>query len=127
MVTIEEAIETRIKQLVTGLQGKIFPVTAPKGTKAPYVVYSRVNTERYPTLESQGLYKPTFQFDIVANSYVEMLSLRMKVRLAFESQSGQFIAESPDIQNCNIINEDDGYDFESGKYTGILEIQYFYN
>ena len=122
---IEKALQYKIESLSNGVMA--FPLAAPEGKNTPYIVYSRIGTDRIPTLTEQGAHKPSYQITIAEKSYSKMVTLRKTIREGLEFQTGVFKPGTPEVQNLIIQNEDEMYDPETKEYIGILDILIIYN
>lgn len=128
MADIEDGIVKQIETYATELIQKVYPAAeVPELLQGDYCVYQRVGTQRFRTLTEQGSKLVTFQFNIYANTYSGMITLRDKVRLAFEDRVGQYTTGAPTVQSTNILNEFESYDESTDHSYGILEIEFYYN
>lgn len=122
---IEKALKAKLESLSNG--AKIYPLAAPEDAPTPYVVYLRTSTGRVPTLTEQGMHKTSFQLTIAEKSYTKMVELRARVRKGIEFQTGVFKADTPEVLNLIIENENEYYDSEMKEYIGVLDILIIYN
>jgi hypothetical protein len=127
MTTIEEAVVAQLESEVTELQYKGFAISAPEKQPVPYWIYQRVSTNRLRTLSSQGTYTTSFDITVYATTAAEARRLIELIRVAFEDEIGQYTSGAPTVQRNDILNEDEGYEVQTGLYYGSLEIEFMYN
>jgi len=77
---IEEALRYEIMQAVSELTDEIYPTNAPETCIKPYLVYTRIKTDKTKTLEGYAnLQALSFMFSIHATKYKDMTAIRGKV------------------------------------------------
>ena len=77
---IEEALRYEIMQAVPELTDEIYPTNAPETCIKPYLVYTRIKTDKTKTLEGYAnLQALSFMFSIHATKYKDMTAIRGKV------------------------------------------------
>lgn len=123
---IEKALKAKLESIV-GFDGIVYPLAAPEGKDAPYLVYARSSTNRIPTLVDQGSYKTSFTLTLAEKSYSKMVDKRALVRNSIQFATGVFKAGTPEVLNLLIVNENEFYDPEMKEYIGVLDIEIIYN
>lgn len=119
----EAALTTELES-VTGLSGKVYPLTAPEGEKAPYCTYELISTERQRVLGTNhtGNVDAQYELNIVNSRHSSMKSLKAAIIAKLKTMWGRNLATTgPYIQDINIINDDDMYNNDTSQYIGIVE------
>ena len=76
---IEEALRYEIMQAVPELTDEIYPTNAPETCIKPYLVYTRIKTDKTKTLEGYAnLQALSFMFSVHATKYKDMTAIRGK-------------------------------------------------
>lgn len=107
---MEIALRNLIESNVAELEGELYPTNAPEGHSKPYLVYTRITTEKVKTLEGfTGQEYLSFMFSIMATRYGDMKKITKKIEKLLESLpqtniSGFFI-EDIDINNVHEVYE----------------------
>lgn len=125
---LRNELETKIEELkpLADGTGYIFPTNAPEGATRPYLVYTRISTNKIKTLEGytnkQAL---SYMFSIMATSYGDMKKITKKVEKLLESLpqttiSGFFI-EDIDINNVHEV-----YEHELKVNRGIIDFTIYF-
>jgi hypothetical protein len=127
-MTIEEGLVIELS-VITGLSGKVFPITAQQDTATPYLTYSKNDTERLRTLLSHdGYVEVQFQFDIFHTGYSSLLSLKRLVIAEIKTWERTNIGVTgPYIQACTLDEEIETYDDETKLFQGTIDFKICYN
>lgn len=112
-------LESRIPELVD----EIYPTNAPETSTKPYLVYTRINTDRTKLLDGytqdQAL---TFMFSIMATKYGTMKSLTKKVEDFLLSIPRTAIGEENIlVKDIKINNIHEVYEHELKVNRGIID------
>ena len=93
---------------------KIYPVEAPPGTKAPYLVFARVDTDTDDTLDdTASVHHVMFAFEAYAATYKEALAIGAALKPILDGWNGR---PPETIMSMTYTGEHDGageYDEES--------------
>jgi hypothetical protein len=97
---IEDALVARLlaQNAITTLVGtRIYPLLAPQGAAAPYLIYQRISGERVRNFdESNQSAQPRIQIDAYAETYTVARQLAAAVRAALHGFAGTVSdSESP--------------------------------
>ena len=128
-MTIEEGLVAELSA-ITGLSGKVFPITAQQDTSTPYLTYSKNDTERLRTLLSHdGYVEIQFQLDIFHTGYSSLLALKRLVIAEIKTWERTNVggATGPHIQACTIDEEIETHDDETNLYQGTIDFKICYN
>jgi hypothetical protein len=124
-MTFEEALRAEL-DTITELTGKVFPLNATEGVKAPYVIY----------LSSEGIQDKTLQgyisskevdceINILHDSYASVKSLTRSVLSKFLSFQGRIIGDNgPLIQNVTYEKPVELYESEVFLYRSVLDVKF---
>ena len=89
----------------------LYPLRAPPNTPAPYVVYSRTDTQADDTLDSKGLPVAEFSFDCYGATYAEAKTIAAQIRAAVKSWSD----DPPQaVMSAAVTDDFDGFDETAG-------------
>jgi hypothetical protein len=84
--------------VIEGLTGKVYPLNAIEGTKAPFIVYESSDGIQEKTLTGFSPYKDIdINLYIVANSYADMKAYSKSVISILQSFIGRNIGGSSDV------------------------------
>ena len=125
---IEVALRQELIVLVPEFNNQIYPTNAPETSTKPYLVYTRLNTQRPKTFEGytdkQAL---TFMLSIMATEYPEMKSLTKKVEDFLLSVAKTSIGTNQIyIEDININNVSEQYEHALGVNRGIIDFTIYY-
>lgn len=134
---MEEALRYELEKLVPELKGNIYPTNAPESSTKPYLVYSRINTQKVKTLEGttskEGL---SYMFNIMANRYSDMKDLTKRVESFLLALPGTIIgSDTPNntmstegiyIEDLNINNIHEVYEHQLKVNRGIIDFTIYY-
>lgn len=125
---IEISLRQELVILVPEFNNQIYPTNAPETSTKPYLVYTRLNTNRTKTLEGytdkQAL---TFMFSIMATEYSEMKSLTKKVEdFLLHVAKTSIGANQVYIEDVNINNVSEQYEHALGINRGIIDFTIYY-
>ena len=83
---MEAALRNKLIQEIPELENQIYPTNAPETYKKPYLVYTRISTEKIKTLEGfMGKEYLSFMFSVMATKYGDMKELTKKIENLLES------------------------------------------
>jgi len=125
---MEEALRYELTNRIPELKDEIYPTNAPETSTRPYLVYTRINTNKTKTLEGfTGEQALSFMFSIMATRYGEMKFLTKKVEDFLMSLPGTTIGtENIFIQDLSINNITETYEHEIGVIRGIIDFTIYY-
>ena len=130
--SLRNELETKIEELKPTINddgteiGYVFPTNAPEGATRPYLVYTRISTEKIKTLEGMtGKEYLSFMFSIMATRYGEMKELTKKIeKLLIDlplKRLGPFYIEDLDINNIHEV-----YEHELKVNRGIIDFTIYF-
>lgn len=120
-------IEQVLRAQLTAITDKIYPLEAPEGIKAPYIIYHMTRGSRLKSLDGyNGSRYTTFQFDITAPSYGQIKVLMKQLAEVLMGIQGFTSADGLNIQNCDLLNEFETFESITKSYRGIVECRIFY-
>lgn len=123
---IEQGLRAELKT-IPELANKVYPLTAPEGTKPPYLVYHLTNSNRLKSLNGYaGSMFATYQLDVIHESYSGLKSLMDSILAKLKNYTGNIGGTGPYIENTDILTEFETYEHESNLYHGIIECRFFY-
>lgn len=112
---IEEVLYT----LLSAVAPSTYPATAPKGVKAPFVIYTRVSTPRLRDFDGpHGIAMPTFRIDAYAAGYDAARALANAIRIKLDGYRGGI------IQDCALMNEQDMSDLTSDPALSRVQLEF---
>ena len=125
---MEKALRYELNK-ITEITNKIYPTNAPEGSQGPYLVYSRINTDKVKTLDGytnkQSL---SYMFSIMAKRYEDMIEVRDSVESMLLGLPGTSIGDKSTIpiEDIDINNIDEQYEHELGVNRGIIDFTIYY-
>ena len=123
---MEIALRNLIESNITELKDELYPTNAPEGHSKPYLVYTRITTNKIKTLEGfTGQEYLSFMFSIMATRYKDMKSLTKKVEDLLISLPGKQLG-SFDIQDLDINNVHEVYEHELKVNRGIIDFTIYF-
>jgi hypothetical protein len=112
-------IEAALYALLSPVAPNTYPIVAPKGVKAPFVVYTRVSTPRLRDFDGPtGNAMPTFRIDAYALGYDEARALANSIRIALDGYRGGI------IRDCALVNEQDMGDLTSDPALSRVQLEF---
>lgn len=123
---MEAALRNKLIQEIPELENQIYPTNAPETCKKPYIVYTRISTEKIKTLEGfMGKEYLSFMFSVMATKYGDMKELTKKIENLLESlpnsELGGFFIEDIDINNVHEV-----YEHELKVNRGIIDFTIYF-
>lgn len=123
---MEAALRNKLIQEIPELENQIYPTNAPETYKKPYLVYTRISTEKIKTLEGfTGKEYLSFMFSVMATKYGDMKELTKKIENLLESlpnsELGSFFIEDIDISNVHEV-----YEHELKVNRGIIDFTIYF-
>ncbi|MHC1696453.1 MAG: DUF3168 domain-containing protein [Eubacteriales bacterium] len=115
---LKETLET-----VAGLSGQVYPLNAPEDNPAPYLTYLQSSGEEYDALDDwTGLYKGSYELNVLHRSYKEMKQLAALVIAKLKTLQGTTISEIL-VQSVSIDeNSPELYETQIKLYRKIINI-----
>ena len=87
-MTLDEIIKTTLKP-VTGLDGHVYPMEALKNATPPFAFYFQTAEDEEDTLDGRtGLMEATFEVNIVAKTYANLIWLAESAKTALQKLQG---------------------------------------
>lgn len=86
MKTVEPAIFELLKSLNSN---RVYPLNAPQNVTAPFIVYNRVDSERWRSVNSpSGIAQATIQIDVYAATYQAAKELALSIENTLDGYRG---------------------------------------
>ncbi|QIB68614.1 DUF3168 domain-containing protein [Aminipila butyrica] len=125
---MEKELRYELEKAIPELAGNIYPTNAPEASKRPYIVYTRVTTQRTKTLEGytskQAL---SYMFSIMATKYADMKALAEQVEAFLIALPGKDIGKDEiHVEDVKINNISETYEFELKVNRGILDFTIYF-
>jgi len=127
-VTFEEALRT---ELITigELNEKVFPLTAPEGTEAPYLIYVSSRGRYDKSLEGfQKSKSVSVEINVIHDRASKMRALARQVKALIMGMEKRRIAnEGPNIEE--IVFENEGtelYEHEVDLYRCVFDLTFYF-
>ena len=112
-------IEEALYELLSAITPNTYPVVAPKGVKAPFVIYTRVSTPRLRDFDGPtGNAMPTFRVDAYGVGFDAARILANSIRVTLDGYRGG------NIQDCALINEQDLSDLTSDPALSRVQLEF---
>lgn len=127
MLDFEQGLRNEL-QTISGLNKKVFPMSAPEGVKPSFVVYNKSNTEILKTMD--GILKTrsgVYDIDILADTYAQLQIVFKAVKDKLNSFVGRNLTSSVFVQNVTYENLIELYEEEVKWYRISMEIRFYYN
>lgn len=113
---------------VTAIANKIYPLTAPEGTQAPYLVY--ISSEGLPDKSLDGYLtskRVSCELNIVGANYAAMKSLTASVLEIIRSFQGRTIGISgPFIQDVSLEEPVELYESQVKMYRCNTDVKFYF-
>lgn len=126
---MEQALRYELIQAIPELNNQIYPTNAPEGAEGPYLVYTRINTNKIKTLEGlTGKEYLSFMFSVMATRYSDMVTVRKKVEDLLLSLPKRYIGSDNSIyvEDLDINNITEQYEHELKVNRGIIDFTIYY-
>lgn len=126
---MEVALRSKLVQEIPELVDQIYPTNAPEGSKGPYLVYTRINTNKIKTLEGlTGKEYLSFMFSIMATRYSDMVTVRKKVEDLLLSLPKRYIGSDNSIyvEDLDINDITEQYEHELQVNRGIIDFTIYF-
>jgi len=126
-VDFEQGLTVELSSIL-GLTGKVSPIMAAQGTKAPYLIYTLTSTDRVKTLSGHdGLVESQYQLDLYHTSYASLKALKKLVIANIKTYDLRNIGGTgPFIQQVGVITDFETYEDGVELYKGIIEFNVNY-
>ncbi len=110
---IETALNTKLRQVITEVNNRVYPVKRPQDSLLPALAYRRVSGERTHSHQGySGLARPRLQITVYSNSYGEAKTIQDKIKTELDGTSGTW--GNTKIQSCLFAGEAENYTDDSG-------------
>ena len=121
---LEQGLTIELSAL-PGLEKKVFPIVAAQGTEAPYITYVLGSSERTSDLLGNvDLIKSQYQLDLYHPTYAGLKAFKKTVLQRFITFNMRNLAGiGPFVQQAEIVNDYETYEFEVKLYRGIIEFE----
>lgn len=123
---IEKALRYELNKVI-GLENKIFPMNAPEGQKAPYLVYI---TRKKPLKDLDGVTENKECYlilNILCSSYLEMKDITKKIEDIIIKFPLKSIGEGNlYIQDIDITDISESYEEQLKLHRGIITFTVYY-
>ncbi len=126
---MEQALRYELIQAIPELNNQIYPTNAPEGAEGPYLVYTRINTNKIKTLEGlTGKEYLSFMFSVMATRYSDMVTVRKKVEDLLLSLPKRYIGSDNSIyvEDLDINNITEQYEHELKVNRGIIDFTIYF-
>ena len=126
---MEQALRYELIQAIPELNNQIYPTNAPEGAEGPYLVYTRINTNKIKTLEGlTGKEYLSFMFSVMATRYSDMVTARKKVEDLLLSLPKRYIGSDNSIyvEDLDINNITEQYEHELKVNRGIIDFTIYF-
>ncbi|MDF2608928.1 MAG: hypothetical protein K0R92_402 [Lachnospiraceae bacterium] len=126
---MEKELRYELINSISELTNSIYPTNAPEGVLKPYLVYSRINTNKIKTLDGytnkQAL---SYMFSIMAQKYGDMITVRDKVEQLLLSLPQRVIGDGGSIlvEDLTINNIDETWESELKVNRGIIDFTIYF-
>jgi Na+/H+ antiporter NhaA len=126
---VEKELRYELINSISELTNSIYPTNAPEGVLKPYLVYSRINTNKIKTLDGytnkQAL---SYMFSIMAQKYGDMITVRDKVEQLLLSLPQRVIGDGGSIlvEDLTINNIDETWESELKVNRGIIDFTIYF-
>lgn len=125
---METALRYEINKAIPELNNEIYPTNAPEEVLRPYLIYTRINTNKIKTLKGYGDKESlSFMFSVLAPMYGDMISIRKKAEKLLLSLPGKEIGtQNTYVEDIDINNISETYEFNLKANRGIIDFTIYY-
>lgn len=125
---MEAALRYELNKAIPELNDEIYPTNAPEEVLRPYLIYTRINTEKLKTLkgycDNEHL---SYMFSILTPKYGDMMEIRKKVvDLLLSLPETTIGIENIYIEDIDINNISETYEFNLKVNRGIIDFTIYY-
>lgn len=101
-------IEPTLATMLSTICPQTYPLVAPKGKTAPFIIYTRVSTPRLRDFAGPcGYAEPTFRIDVYETDFDKARAMAKAVRVKLDGYSDKIISDTV------LVNEQDMSDLVS--------------
>lgn len=127
-MTFEEALRTELIT-IEELNEKVFPLTAPEGTEAPYLIYVSSRGRHDKSLEGfQKSKSVSVEINVIHDRASKMRALARQVKIVIMDMEKRRIAETgPFIEEMIFENEGtELYEHEVDLYRCVFDLTFYF-
>lgn len=123
-MTFEEGL---VKEF-TNRNIKIYPLAAPEGSIAPFIVYKKNNIEFIKTLDGYSIKASgSYSLILIAKTYFDLQGKLEETKDILLSLWGNNIAENgPYIEDVKVSFNGDQYVYETDEFTSNINLEIYY-
>lgn len=125
------SIESGLTQTITGalsalIDDRCYLMRLPQDAILPAIRYQRITTPRHTTHDQDhtGLVEVTFQFDVYADNFTDILNVTNALRSALAGYKG--IMDDTEVQACLPDGERDDFEPDHDTFRKIIDYRIFY-
>lgn len=127
LVDFEQGLRNEL-QTISGLNKKVFPMSAPEGTKTSFVIYNKSNTEIIKTMDGVSKTRSgVYDIDILCDTYAQLQTLFKHVKNKLNSFVGRNLTSSVFVQNVTYENLIELYEEEVKWYRISMEVRFYFD
>jgi hypothetical protein len=126
---VEKELRYELIHAIPELNNSIYPTNAPEGVLRPYLVYTRINSDRVKTLEGYtDKQKLSYMFSVMSVKYADMITVRDKVEQLLLSLPQRTIGDGGSIyvEDLTINNIDETWESELKVNRGIIDFTIYF-
>lgn len=127
MADFEQSLREELAT-ITGLNSKVFPLFAPEGTTAPFVVYQKTRTDFTKTLDgTQWLRDGYYELDLLAPNYAQLQSIYIAIVTKLKTFVGRVVGTNGVyVQDVTINNVIELYENTVELHRMNLELRFYF-
>lgn len=120
-----KVVEPAIYELLKNLAGgAVYALRAPQGSKDPFVIFQRINSERWRSINNpSGIAQAHIQIDAYAGSYYEAKTLAASVEEILDGYKGT--VSSVRIAGISLQDDHDTFDQTDEPFLFRVSATYF--
>jgi hypothetical protein len=104
----------------------VHPVLLPQGAKLPVILYQLVGSSGSPTLNTSGMQKRRYQFDVIAETYVQADLIRSKLVFFLNGYQG-LLSDGTYLQNVEFVQAIDFFDNTPRQFRCMSEFYFYFD
>lgn len=126
-MNFEQALRSELI-LVTNLSNKVFPLNVPEGVSAPFLIYSKANTDYVKSMDGTSTTRVgRYDLDIVTPTYTGLQDLIIAIKNKILTFEGRVIGTlGPFVQSVIIDNIVELFEEKVMFYRANMEIRFYY-
>lgn len=126
-MNFEQALRAELVS-ISGLSAKVFPMQAPEGIAAPFVIYQKTMTEYIKTMDgTTGTRMGRYEIDVLAATYADLQTYLVAIKNKMLSMENSVVGTGgPFVQAVVIQNLIEIFEDAVKFYRANFEVTFYY-